>query len=106
MKDIKCPYCNAEQDINHDDGYGYEEGVLHQQHCGHCNNIFVYETCISFDYEVNKADCLNGGEHTWQPTCSFPKEFSQMHCRMCDEVRQPTEDELSKIISGELKFVL
>ncbi len=27
MKDINCPYCDAELDICHDDGFGYEEGV-------------------------------------------------------------------------------
>ena len=23
--DVECPYCGAEQEINHDDGYGYDE---------------------------------------------------------------------------------
>ena len=25
MYDVECPYCGAEIEINHDDGYGYEE---------------------------------------------------------------------------------
>lgn len=29
--DVECPYCGAEQEINHDDGQGYDEGVLHRQ---------------------------------------------------------------------------
>lgn len=62
-KDIKCPYCGKEQNIDHDDGYGYEEGVTHQQQCRRCGKNFVYTTHISFDYEASKADCLNDGEH-------------------------------------------
>jgi len=27
--DVECPYCGAEQEINHDDGQGYDEDVLH-----------------------------------------------------------------------------
>lgn len=26
MSDVKCPYCGNEQEINHDDGYGCEDG--------------------------------------------------------------------------------
>ena len=33
MKDVDCPYCKAEQDINHDDGYGYEEDGMYEQEC-------------------------------------------------------------------------
>jgi len=33
IETVNCPYCGAEQEICHDDGYGYEEDVLHQQEC-------------------------------------------------------------------------
>ncbi len=59
MCDIECPYCGEEQEINHDDGYGYSEDDLHQQQCGDCDKVFSYTTCISFVYEAEKAPCLN-----------------------------------------------
>jgi len=33
MSDVTCPYCRDEQEINHDDGYGYEEDKEHEQDC-------------------------------------------------------------------------
>lgn len=28
-KDVECPYCEEWNEICHDDGFGYEEGVAH-----------------------------------------------------------------------------
>lgn len=92
-KDVECPYCGKEQDICHDDGYGYSEGEKHQQQCGYCNKTFVFETSISFYYDVEKADCLNGGEHDFKPTVTFPKEYTKMQCSMCDASRLLTDEE-------------
>lgn len=97
MKDVNCPYCGYEQDINHDDGYGYEEGVLHQQQCGECDKIFTFSTSISFDYDVEKADCLNGGEHIWRPQKVYPVQYTKMECEYCGEERQPNEEEWKQI---------
>lgn len=101
MKDCECPYCGAEQDINHDDGYGYEEDKTHQQECHSCEKTFTYITCISFSYDTYKADCLNGGEHKWKPTITFPKECTRMRCEDCDEERQPTSEEWAMINKKE-----
>jgi len=54
--DVECPYCECGQEICHDDGYGYEEGVYHEQQCSDCGKTFVFKTSISFDYEVSKAN--------------------------------------------------
>lgn len=102
--DIKCPYCEHEQDICHDDGYGYEESIAHQQQCGKCNKHFVFYTSISFYYEVEKADCLNGGEHDWKPTRTYPKEFTDMECNMCEKRRRPTEAEWELITQSRLEL--
>lgn len=72
-------------EINHDDGYGYAEDETHQQQCGHCEKTFTFTTAISYDYDVSKADCLNGAEHRFKPTCTFPKEFSRLRCESCGE---------------------
>lgn len=91
--DLECPYCENELDINHDDGFGYEEGVKHEMQCEHCQKSFVFETSISFYYEPEKADCLNDGKHDWKITRTYPKEFSKMECTMCGYRRELTDDE-------------
>mgnify|MGYP003437627122 CR=1 FL=1 len=100
MSDIECPYCGKEQDINHDDGAGYTEGVAEQQTCDDCGNTFAYTTEISFSHTAYKADCLNDGEHDYQLTHTSPKEFSKMECSMCDDSRELTEAERIKFGIG------
>lgn len=96
MDDINCPYCDEEIQINHDDGQGYREDELHQQECDACGKIFVFTTSIHYYYDAKKADCLNGAEHKYQPTMTFPKEYTRMRCIFCDEERQPTQEEKIK----------
>lgn len=91
--DIECPYCGKGQEINHDDGYGYEEGKAYHQHCSECDKNFVYHTSISFYYEAKKADCLNGESHIWKPTTTHPNYFTRMYCDHCEEERKPTKAE-------------
>lgn len=91
--DIDCPYCGHGQDINHDDGYGFREEEVFNQICNSCQKTFTFTTSIIYHYEVEKADCLNGGEHNWEPTHSFPKEYTKMRCTMCDDERDPTMQE-------------
>lgn len=91
--DIECPYCEKELEINHDDGFGYEEGVKHHQECPHCGKSFVFETSISFYFEPEKADCLNDDNHNYKMTTTAPKEFSQMECTMCGDKRDLTDAE-------------
>ena len=100
--DIECPYCKHEQDINHDDGYGYSEDEIHQQTCGNCDKTFTFTTSISFSYEVSKADCLNDGEHDFEATTTYPKDCTKMECTMCSETRVPTKKEYLKIIGEDI----
>lgn len=95
---VNCPYCNIELEVVHDDGFGYEEDVKHQMNCYSCGKDFVFQTFISFDYEASTADCLNGGEHAWKASKTFPKEFTEMHCEMCGERRTPTDAEMQTIL--------
>jgi len=53
-KDVRCPFCNCWQEICHDDGYGYDEDMKHEQRCGDCDKTFEFETSISFYYESNR----------------------------------------------------
>ena len=95
--DVNCPYCGAEQEINHDDGYGYEEDTLHKQECSVCGKSFAYTTTVCFFYEAQCADCLNGGEHKFAPTSTWPKSKTRMKCASCGKMRTCTDQEMAEI---------
>ena len=52
MSDIKCPYCGKEQEINHDDGYGYCEDEEYEQCCTSCDKDFKFDAIFSLSYDV------------------------------------------------------
>ena len=77
MSDVKCPYCGLEQEINHDDGFGYDEGVDHEQDCN-CGKTFIFTTSISFNYDV---EC-QPDDHVME---SFGDKWPGMYrCEKCD----------------------
>ena len=83
--DTECPYCEEGLDIDHDDGYGYEEGPLYEQECKYCSNIFTYSTSISYNYSAYKADCLNGGEHVLKKVVHYPVSWPDwVRCENCN----------------------
>lgn len=85
MNDVECPYCGADLEINHDDGYGYEEDQKHEQTCGKCDRAFVFTTSISYHYEVEKAPCLNGEPHDMKPVTHYPRFFPDWkRCACCE----------------------
>lgn len=89
MRDVECPYCEAEQDICHDDGYGYDEGVFHEQECRYCEKTFTFQTMVSYVYEVSRADCLNGGDHELQPVMHVPFQYPDwVKCANCEFERR------------------
>lgn len=87
-KDIECPYCGKEQDIDHDDGYGYDENETYEQEC-ECGKTFVYNTSIMFHYAVYKAPCKNGGNHKWKQIIGAPRAYfvGCDRCEYCGEER-------------------
>lgn len=99
MSDTKCPYCDAEIEIDHDDGRGYSEDELHEQQCSDCGKNFTFTTSILYVYYTYKADCLNGGEHKFKATTTIPKEYTKMDCTECEERRDPTEAEWVEILN-------
>lgn len=85
-KDVKCPYCDYGQDIDHDDGRGYSEDEIYNQQCFCCEKYFTFTTSISYYYEVEKADCLNGADHKWTSVVHYPRNFPEWkRCETCDE---------------------
>jgi hypothetical protein len=92
LHDGNCPYCGADIEINHDDGYGYEENTLHQQECWKCSKTFTFDTTIHFSYELHLAACLNDGEHVWEKTKTWPVEFAKLRCKTCGEEKPIPKD--------------
>ena len=78
MSDVNCPYCGAEQEINHDDGYGYDESIEYKQYCVSCDKGFKFETSFSISYEV-----FCDGDHDMEqsPVAKHSKMWS---CSRCD----------------------
>ncbi len=107
MYDILCPYCCAENDICHDYGDGYAEDILHEIECEKCEKNLVFSTYISFRYEPEKENCLNGAEHKLSPTHTLPIEFTKMAmaCSDCDYERRMTAEELESFVASKIKKV-
>ena len=88
IDDVDCPYCGEPQEINHDDGNGYDENETHQQQCSDCDKTFIFTTSISYYYEAEKADCLNDKEHTFEKISRYPMVlFGKIgiRCSQCQE---------------------
>jgi len=86
MSDVKCPYCNTEQEINHDDGYGFEESCAHEQSCTSCGKTFLFYTSVTFTYDVSCKD----GEHILKPSEHFPEI---LECTRCDHFERAKAQE-------------
>ena len=99
MSDVECPYCGEEQEICHDDGYGFEESKVHQQECS-CGRTFGFTTQISYDYEVLKLPCANGKEHKWLQRKIYPECFAmgEFICEFCGEHKHKYTEEREKAI--------
>ena len=92
MKDLECPYCGHWCDVCHDDGLGYEEGEKHEMQCGECEKNFIFYTSISYDYEPEKADCLNDSKHDIvERTQDYDTYmYTHSHCKACDRMNKST----------------
>ena len=95
MSDIECPYCQHEQEVNHDDGFGYEENELHEVQCHECNKYFVFTTYISYSYTSYKADCLNGANHNLYKVTHYPPIWPDwVRCKDCEYEKRGEYKEL------------
>ncbi len=103
--DVECPYCSVGNEINHDDGYGYEEDQRYEQQCHACDKNFTFTTSISYYYEAEKADCLNGSEHRLKMSTTYPPMYSKMNCEDCDYSRKPTPEEFIVAAIGIAKTI-
>lgn len=82
-RDVECPECGADNEINHDDGFGYSEDQTHVMHCSHCDKQFGFHTSIHLHYSEVKTPCLNGGDDHILGT-NFFHDGTQEYCEVCD----------------------
>ena len=71
---------------------------MHQHECGECGKMFIFATAILYRYTPEKADCLNGGEHNWEPTFTYPIEHTKGYCTHCWLERKATPDDMAAAI--------
>ncbi len=91
MDEITCPYCEHSYDLNHDDGAFYDEEHRTEEECPKCEKKFMVSSSISWNFEGEKADCLNDGNHKWEKEYSlkhYPEFQDREICRQCDEKRR------------------
>ena len=77
---VECPYCEAWNEICHDDGFFFEENTKHEMQCDHCEKYFVFETEITYNFSASRADCLNGAEHEWEIIECYPEFMTKRYC--------------------------
>jgi len=78
---LECPYCETEIE---DPDECYEEGVTYEHECPECEKSFIFGVEYTRNYSAHKAECLNGGEHDYQKTKTYPVEFARLRCSMCE----------------------
>jgi len=82
-----CPYCDKKMDDDPEDCY--EPNECYEWECLNCGKLFVFYVEYERIYREIKADCLNGGEHDYQRTCTYPPEFAKARCTICQKEIEP-----------------
>jgi len=103
MSTVDCPYCDEEQDVEYDGGYGYAQDVAHQTTCRSCEKTFVFSSEIYLEHVARKADCLNRGDHSWAQIITWPRQFTRWRCKACDEGKNLTDAEMLELLTKENK---
>ena len=81
---IECPYCGKEIE-EPDECPDPRERYEHQ--CPECEKNFTFTIDYRKDFYPDKADCLNGAPHDYQPTNGAPDWWfkGKRRCPMCQK---------------------
>jgi len=52
MKDLVCPYCGFEQDVNNTSDWVNHDGDITNHECEDCKKSFKIKANISIDFEI------------------------------------------------------
>lgn len=76
--DVQCPYCEKYFDV---DTCEQEPDNWFEEYCPHCGKGVFVQVEYYPSFSIEKAPCLNGGEHEWyNVTSSFHGKYSQCNC--------------------------
>lgn len=93
-EEIECPYCEHAYDLCHDDGAFYNnEDDPEEEECPKCDKHFLVHSSMRWDFEAEKAECLNDGNHSWKKRYSetsiknYPELAKKENCETCRRQR-------------------
>jgi len=101
MDEIECPYCEHGFDLCHDDGAYYnEEDKPEECECPKCEKNFLVYSQQDWSFTGQKADCLNGSPHNWEPQSGYPNpfHFGRFDCKDCGAEERRDEEGRKKAI--------
>ena len=98
MSDCKCPYCDK---IIDDPDDCYEPDEVYSHECPYCGKNFVFTIDYIRVYSERRADCLNGGEHQYEETKTWPKEFTRLCCKLCGDEKPISLERKAEIIKNK-----
>ena len=86
---LECPYCGEETPVPEE---CHEQDAPHEAGCINCEKRFIFYVTYYPSYSENKAPCLNGGAHDYQPIGGFPEEYfsGRRRCSYCGEEERIT----------------
>ena len=90
-----CPYCEKSIEIYCDE---FIDGETSNQKCEYCGKVFAFGVKIVTEYHLKKAPCLNGGEHDWELSYTFPGCRHWVECKNCGKSRSCSQIELQELI--------
>lgn len=97
--DLMCPYCSEFVDFEADDPAFYQEDNGVPLECSECGKTFLVYGRMSWDFEGEQADCLNGEPHAWsnwrkmwqeddEKSPNFGKYLCRRSCEWCEKGEQ------------------
>lgn len=93
-REVTCPYCKEEFEVDTDDGRHYGDGKSEEEVCPNCEKTMLVVSSCSWYREAEKADCLNGSEHPWSEWSTYwigekepnvGKFYERRYCTICDK---------------------
>lgn len=84
--DLECPYCGTGIEVSPD--FRLVEDELFEDECPKCEKNFIFHVTYTINYYPEKADCLNGADHTWKKQLSNPCYPDRKVCTVCGKVDQ------------------
>ncbi len=98
--DLTCPYCSTPQearDIERDQ----DEDFKHEMECRSCEKSFVFVIHVHVTYEALAAECLNGAEHNYKETKTWPRRCARMQCTDCGDEKPLSPERMSEAVAED-----